>query len=190
MTAAELDTILVEFIEMNTSELRYRSNEMAVGTSAPQVYSGFIPRNQVGEVIPGEIGFYPAIIVKTKLGVQSMEYEKVTVEIIIACFDDSLDQQGYRDVMQLIERVKQRLREQSIVRRKLPVRLPLNWQISQRSKGMGAPTSYNEFPYFFGEIQVDFQFPVPESQYVFDNMTPESGGGRFDVPMLPEVNNE
>lgn len=183
MTVPELESALVEFVAMNTHELRFRSNEQTASKVAPQVYSGYIPRNQVGEVIPGEITQYPAVIVRAKSGVQSDEYEKVTVEFLIGCFDDTRDQQGYRDVMQLIERLKQRLREQSVVRQRFPLRLPLNWQINQRQKAAGAIT-YNEYPYFFGEIQCDFQLPVMVSQYDSTYMSPDAGEGRYDWPML------
>jgi hypothetical protein len=187
MTVPELEDALVEFVAMNTSELRYRSNEMTAGVIAPRVYSGFIARNQVGEIIPGDITTYPAIVIRAKQGVQSQEYEKVTVEMLVGCFDDTKDQQGYRDVMQLVERLKQRIREQSVIRQKFPVRLPLNWQVNKRSSSAGGPSSYNEYPYWFGEIQVDFQLPIPATQYDANSLSTDSGVGRYDVPMLEQV---
>lgn len=188
MTANELDDYLVEFIGRNTYELRYRSNEMTDAMVAPQVYAAFIPRNQVGEIIAGEITAYPAVIVRTKSGVESQEYEKVTVELLICIFDDTIKpQQGYKDVIQLIYRIKSRLKEQGILRTKFPLRLPVNWQVNQRSKSMGSPTSYNEFPYYFGEMQMDFEVRLPTSQYEATTMTPDVAQGRYDTSMIPEV---
>jgi hypothetical protein len=189
MTVPELEDALVEFIAMNTHELRYRSNADSGEPIAPHVYTTFIPRNQVGEIIPGEITTYPAIIVRARQGVQATEYERVTVELLIGVFDDSLNQQGSRDCLQLIERIKQRLREQSIVRSRFPIRMPLNWQINKRASA-GPTGEYNSFPYFFGEMQIDFELPVPTSQYDVDRMTPDVMEGRFNVPYIEKAKEE
>jgi hypothetical protein len=187
MTVVELEDALVEFIAMNTHELRYRSNEDSGVMIPPQVYTAFIPRNQVGDIIPGEITTYPAIIVRARQGVQATDYERVTVELLIGVFDNSLDQQGSRDCLQLIERIKQRLREQSIIRTRFPIRMPLNWQVNKRgSEGAG----YNSYPYFFGEMQIDFELPVPTSQYDADRMTPDVMEGRFNVPYIEKAKEE
>jgi hypothetical protein len=184
MTAVELEDALVEFIEQNTYELRYRSNADSEKMIAPHVYTAFIPRNQVGEVIPGEITTYPAIIVRARQGVQATDYERVTVEVLIGVFDDSLNQQGSRDCLQLIERIKQRVRESNIIRQRFPVRMPLNWQVNKRgSEGAGM----NSYPYFFGEMQIDFELPVPTSQYDADKMTPDVMEGRFNVPYIEKA---
>jgi hypothetical protein len=186
MTCPELEDALVEFIAMNTHELRYRSNAEAGEKIAPHVYCAFIPRNQVGDVIPGEITTYPAIIIRAKQGVQATAYERVTVEFLIGTFDDSLDQQGSRDCLQLIERIKQRIRESNIIRTRFPIRMPLNWQINKRASA-GPTGDYNSFPYFFGEIQIDFELPVPTSQYDADKMTPDIMEGRYNVPLIEKA---
>jgi hypothetical protein len=189
MTVPELEDALVEFIQMNTSEFRYRSNQETQAKIAPQVYAAFVPRDVVGDIIPGEINHYPAIVVRARQGVQSeKDYERVTVEILIGLFNDELDQgkAGNRDCLQLVERLKQRLREQSIIRQKFPIRMPLNWQIARKPKAAGGAGGYNTYPYFFGEIQVDFQVPVPPSQYEATYMSPDVMVGRYNVPMKEE----
>lgn len=177
-----MEDSLVEFIAQNTHELRYRSNDESGEPVPPQVYTAWIPRNQVGEIIPGEITTYPAIIVRAKQGVQATDYERVTVELLIGTFDSALDQQGSRDCLQLIERIKQRIRQQNIVRQRFPIRMPLNWQVNKRgSEGAGM----NSFPYFFGEMQIDFELPVAASQYDATKVTPDVMQGPFDVPYIP-----
>lgn len=187
MTTPELEDALVEFLAMNTSELRFRSNIETDEEIAPHVYCTFIPRNVVGEIIVGEITTYPAIIVRARAGVQAIDHEMVTVEIIIGTFDDRLNQQGGRDCLNLVERIKQRLREQSIVRERFPIRMPLNWQVNKRISSGSQGGEYNAYPYFFAEMQVDFALPVMASQFETDTMSPDSLPGRFNVQEYAEV---
>lgn len=160
MTVFELESALVEFIAQNTEELRYRSNEQTYEQVPPAVWSGFIPRDEVGAVVPGEITTYPAIIVNARQGEQS-NYdagERVTVYFLIGCFDDTLTQQGYRDCCNLLQRIKDRIREVDLIRERFPWRPPLRWQLNPRS-------GVNSYPYFFAEMQCDFELPAMTSQY-------------------------
>lgn len=163
MTVFELESALVEFIEANTSELRYRSNEQTDDEVAPQVRSGFIPRDEVGAIIPGDITVYPAVIVNAQSGAQSSadDAELVTVNILIGIFDDGLNQQGYRDCCNLLQRIKDRIREVDIIRERFPWRPPLNWQLNKKYGGPGT----NSYPYFFAELQVNFALPAMTSQF-------------------------
>src|SRR5215475_2538417 len=181
MTAPELEDALVEFIAANTWELRYRSNNDTDELVAPTVWAAFIPRDTVGEIVPGAITTYPCVIVRAKQGTEAKDHEMVTVELLIGVFDDSPDQQGSRDLLNLITRIKTRMREQSIIRQKFPLRFPLNWQVNKRSEGSAG---YNNWPYFFGEMQLLFEFTVIDSQYERSAMSPESGEGRYDVPAM------
>lgn len=182
MTIFELEDALVELIEQNTSEYRFRSNEQTDEMVAPRVYSGFIPRDEVGSIIPGDITVYPAIIVNARKGTQSEESEMVTVEIMVGAFDDTLDQQGFRDISNLVQRIKDRLRENDIIRERFPIRMPLKWEINRK---LGAGGQDNAYPYFFGEIQVLFELPVMMTQY---DVTPGMGDtdpGRYNEFPIP-----
>lgn len=184
MTVPELEDALVEVIAQITCDMRYRSNVETEELAPIRVYCQFVPRNEVGEVIPGEITQYPAVVVRAKQGVQSIEYERVTVELLIGVWDDRLDQQGSRDCLQIIERIKHGLRERDIVRQRFPIRMPLNWQLNKRmqvSGGLGARGDYNNYPYFFGEMQVDFELMTSSNQYEVTRWSPDSGEGRIDV---------
>lgn len=182
MTAPELEDALVEFIQQNTYELRYKSNAESIILSAPQVRVGFIPRDEVGSIIPGAISSYPMVIVRAKEGVQSWEHEAITIEVLIGTFDDSLDQQGGRDCLQIIERIKSRIREKSIVRDRFDIHMPLNWETNLKTQRIGN-TDYNTFPYYFGEMQLLFHIPVPTSQYDANIGTGDVMEGRYDVPI-------
>jgi hypothetical protein len=179
MTVTELELALVEFVAQNTYELRYRSNEQTEEKIAPQVYRGYVRRDQVGAIVPGDITKYPAVIIRAKQGVTSeTDEELVTVEIIVGTFDDSLEQQGYVDCLELVSRIKDRIKEQSIVRKRFPLRFPFNWQLHKHYD-----THQNSFPYFFGEMQVNFRLPSMISQYDKGFMDGDLTPGRFDVEM-------
>jgi hypothetical protein len=151
MTVFELESALVEFVAQNTSEMRFRSNEQTHEEIPPQVYSGFIPRDEVGSVIPGEIAVYPAIIISATSGAQASkaEAEAVTVAMVVGCFDPNLDQQGYRDCVNILQRLRDRLREVDIIRERFPVRFPITWHINRRGSG----PADNSYPYFFAELE-------------------------------------
>lgn len=187
MTTPELEDALVEFVSANTSELRFRSNIETDEEIAPHVYCAFIPRNVVGEIVVGEITTYPAIIIRARQGSGGWERELVTVEIIIGTFDPRLDQQGSRDCLNLVERLKSRFREQSIVRERFPIRMPLNWQVNKRIQS-AAGGEYNAYPYYFAEMQIDFDLPVMSSQFESDIGTPDVLPGRLNVQEFGRVN--
>jgi hypothetical protein len=186
MSAPELEDALVEFIAANVHELRFKSNNETDVVVSPTVYAAFIPRNQVGEVIPGMITTYPAIIVRVRQGMQTVDYEVLSTEILLGVYDDGLDQQGSRDCLNLVQRIKDRIREQSLIRERYRLAFPLNWQINKRASASGG-SDYNSFPYYFAEMQIDFQDTVMASQYEVDVHTPDVTPGKFNVPGMPEV---
>ena len=180
MTIFELEDALVEFIAANTAEMRFRSNEQTYDVIPPQVYSGFVPRDEVGGVIPGEITVYPAIIVCAQTGAQDLDCETVTVQITIGCFDAELDQQGYRDCCNIIQRLKDRFRETDIIREKFALskeRFLLNWQMNKRYGGA--------FPYFFAEMQVNFELPVFSNQFDLGAWDGDVTPGRYNQTPIP-----
>lgn len=181
MTIPQLIDALVEFIEQNTRDYKFRSNEQSLDKLAPLVYAGFLPRDQVGAIIPGEISQYPAIIVNVRQGSQTWESETVETEILIGCFDDERDQQGYRDVTNIVQRLRDRFREQSIVRERFPIRMPLKW-IVNRFYG-GGTTNY--YPYFFGELTLYFELPVMAPQYDVGLLDGEATPGRLNQTPIP-----
>lgn len=188
MSAPELEDALVEFIKMNTHELRYKSNNETDEEVPPAVYAAFIPRNEVGAVIPGMITTYPAVIVRARQGVHTVDHEVITIELLIGVYDEGLDQTGSRYCLNLVERIKTRIREQSIIRQRYRLDFPLNWQVNKRGSKGGGGGDYSAFPYYFAEMQIDFHDSVPASQYETTSNTPDVNVGRYNVPMFaPEA---
>ncbi len=164
--------------------MRFRSNVETEEMVAPHVYAAFIPRNTIGEVEPGMITTYPAVVVRVKQGVQATEYERLTVELLIGVWDDSLDQQGSRDCLNLVTRIKNRLRESDIIRQRYPIRMPLNWQINKRAAS-GPTGDYNSYPYYFAEMQIDFEISTRANQFEATTMSTDSGQGMLETWRVP-----
>lgn len=183
MTIYELEDALVEFTASITVDFRFRSNEQQAPDTLipPQVYSGFIPRNEVGEIIPGDISVYPAIILNAVKGEQTWESELTTVNFIIGCFDDTRDQQGYRDVANVIQRLKDGFRFSDIIRDSFPIRMPLKWANNKRYSAQGGTNSY---PYFFGEMDLIFEMEIAASQFDATFYTGDVNEGQFRRPHL------
>lgn len=181
MTIPQLIDALVEFVFQNTRDYLFRSNEQTMKKVPPTVWAGFIPRDQVGSIIPGEITTYPAIVVSVRDGSQDWQSEMVNVDIVIGCFDDDRDQQGYKDVANIVQRLRDRFREQSIVRERFPLRMPLKWNIN---RFYGGGTS-NYFPYFFGEMSLVFELPVMAPQYDIAVLDGDTTPGRLNEVPIP-----
>jgi hypothetical protein len=146
---------------------------------------GFIPRDEVGAIVPGDITVFPAIIVNAQAGVQQIEREVVTVSIIIGCFDDKLDQQGYRDCCNVVQRLKDRFREIDIIGdggfALSRESFLLNWQMNKKYSLGGA----NAYPYFFAEMQVNFDLPVMSSQFDMGIWDGDVTPGRYNQLPIP-----
>jgi len=196
MTIYELEDALTEFFEMQTSDMAYMSsNEETPNLMiAPQVRSGFIPRNEAGEIIPGDITVYPSIIVTVKEGEQrdlpgshidsGWNVEMVTVEVLIGTFDANRDQQGYRDCMNIVQRLKERVRIQDFIRQRYAVRMPISYRLNRKYVGQGG---MNSFPYFFAEMHFTFAMEVADTQYDATKLSGQEGEGIFDQYPIPSV---
>jgi len=196
MTIFELEDALVEFIEQQTSDMAYMSSNEETTTPnlrlAPQVRSGFVPRNEAGEIIPGDWTSYPSIIVCAKEGEQrdlpgaqresGWNLEIVTVELLIGTFDSNLNQQGWRDCANIVQRIKERVMIQSFVRQRYAIRMPIRWMLNRRYVGQGG---MNSFPYFFAEMYLTFELEVGTSQYDATKLSGQEGEGIFDQFPIP-----
>jgi hypothetical protein len=185
MNSFELIDALVEFIGQNTSELtRFRYSERTEtrdAVIAPNVFAGFVPRNEVGEVDPTGVKRYPAIIVSF-LGVDPpsddvWEYEIANIQLTIGIFDDNKDQQGWRDCVLLAERIDDRIREQSILRQRFILQMPIKWGINK----------WNTHPYWFASMGLSFSLPVPTSQFAVNAHTGDTLGGMYDERARPDT---
>jgi hypothetical protein len=182
MTIYELEDAVLEFVKANTSDFRFASSEESNGLLVePRVWSGFVPRDAVGEIIPGEIGTYPVIVVNVNAGEMVIDQETAAISIIVGCYDANRDQQGYRDCCNVVQRLKDQFREVDIIRQRFIWTPPLSWTINRRigSEGM------NAFPYFFADMTVRFLLPVMMTQYDVTAVDGDVTPGRYNSVPIP-----
>jgi hypothetical protein len=137
-------------------------------------------------VIPGEIAVFPAIIISAQHGnIESKSVgEIVTVNIIIGCFDDTLNQQGYRDCCNLLQRLKDRFGEIDFIRETFAIRYPISWQLNKK---IGNTAVNNSYPYFFGEMQINFELPTMDTQFDVTKFDGDIMLGRYNEFPIPTV---
>jgi hypothetical protein len=181
VTISELEDAVTEFVKANTSDFRFASNEETTELVEPHVWSGFIPRDAVGEIAPGDISTYPAIIVNVNAGEMVINQETTAINIIVGCYDANRDQQGYRDCANVVQRLKDRFREVDIIRERFIWTPPLNWTINRRLGNEGM----NAFPYFFADMTVHFLLPVMMTQYDVTAVDGDVTPGRYNSVPIP-----
>lgn len=76
----------------------------------------------------------------------------VSVIVIIGIWDDSMDMQGHRDVMNIIQKIYQRFHENSDLNRKAAYAGKFKWAIQEDLDEC--------YPYYFGACSMDFQIPA------------------------------
>lgn len=181
MTIFELEDAVTEFVKANTSDFRFASNDQTTELSEPRVWSGFVPRDEVGQIVPGDISTYPAIVVNVNAGEMAIDQEVAATNVIVCCFDKNHDQQGYRDCVNVVQRLKDRFREVDIIRERFIWAPPINWAINRKlgSEGM------NAFPYFFADMTVHFLLPVMTTQYDVTVVDGDVTPGRYNSVPIP-----
>jgi hypothetical protein len=180
MTIYELEDATTEFVKANTSDFRFASNDETTALSEPRVWSGFVPRDEVGQIVPGDISTYPAIVINVHSGEMAIAQEVTSLSIIVCCFDANRDQQGYRDCVNVVQRLKDRFREVDIIRERFIWTPPLSWSIN-RHLGTGV----NAFPYFFADMTVHFLLPVMMTQYDVTAVDGDVTPGRYNSVPIP-----
>lgn len=100
--------------------------------------------------------------VMVSLGNGSQESEEATQQVVVTFGAEdrpspgrgvfpgcSEDYQGYRDVVNLIEKVKQHLLRRRVIDEKFELRLPVQWVFPEEEN----------YPYYFGGLLLNFTLP-------------------------------
>jgi hypothetical protein len=98
---------------------------------------------------------FPCIIVKFDEGTDKEENTsdatRVTVRILVGVYDESPDCQGYRDVMNIIEMIRQDLLTTRYLDRKYKLEMPFKWYLFEDQP----------WPVFFGQIETVWETGRP-----------------------------
>lgn len=94
---------------------------------------------------------FPYMIVKLDSGnADDGEAHKVKVLILIGIFDDNENKQGYRDVINVIDKIYIRFGKDRVLDHQYVAEWPFRWQLYED----------DTYPYYFGGIEMNFDIPA------------------------------
>lgn len=103
---------------------------------------------------------FPYIVVRAADGgkISPNSSETVRVGFVIGIFDESLNNQGYKDVFNIIDRIRQRFEKNPILCKRYcrlhSEQYPIHWTTSDE----------DTHPYFFGGVEMTFAIPTIEQE--------------------------
>lgn len=92
-----------------------------------------------------DVSLYPYIIVKLADGEQENETSahKIKVLFVIGVFDDSYDNNGYQDVVNIVQKLIAGLKSKPIIEKKFVLDYPMRWLVHEE----------DVYPFFFGGVE-------------------------------------
>ena len=92
---------------------------------------------------------YPYIIVRVEQGkIEGIDQEQtVIVNLIIGVIDRGYENQGHKDVLNIIQKIYERFAKNAILAKKYECTMPIEWALQDEQS----------FPYFFGGMALQFE---------------------------------
>lgn len=143
MTPIELQGALKKRIEKVVSGLILSSQENE--EKGIQVFEQHLPRKVKSQSRNPESTFYPSIIIYLDEG----EKGQVKALFIIATIDENGDNQGYKDAMNIVEKIMQNLSREPLVDGKYEIQDGFKWFYNDQ----------DNYPYFFSWIETYWETP-------------------------------
>lgn len=111
-----------------------------------KIFKQYTPLDKYGEIAE----LYPYLMVAIDEFSQDAPQEPLVCKVVIlaAVYDDSEDNQGYKDLLNILEDISQHLRTNTTLEHKFRLQYPLKAAISE-----------DVYPYFFGAIETSWVLP-------------------------------
>lgn len=120
MVAIELLNELKKFIEDVVKN--YVLETKCEIKKEPQVVIGYLPPK--GET---DIPDYPYVIIRALSGADEEDSSIVKINLIVGTFSESYE--GWMDVLNIVQRIRQRLLEKMVISNKFKIGFPLEWDL-------------------------------------------------------------
>lgn len=162
-TPLNLEDSLVEFIQERTSEyllktsLKDEAGEPVLGPLL--VMAGYIPSFLTGEV---DTQMIPSLVVQFQSADYTFEKSSFTVELLISTLDDELEHMGYRDSLNVAEKIKTALFEERILGRTWRLVPPFNYRTLHVEQSASRAI---EHPVFRAVMLVTFETAAVTSRF-------------------------
>ena len=140
MTARELQDDLVEDLRHAFPTRRYKDPS---GEYVPlNVFSQQLPKREHGS----DEDPFPYIIVRLDSGdiASQTDAHKVDVILVVGIFDDDLDNQGHKRVLEVMEGIQARYEEEPVLNGKYRMEDPFSWALQDEES----------YPYYYGAAQM------------------------------------
>lgn len=129
-TVLNLEDNLVTFVQSVTADTMLKSSlrdeEGNQVLASPLVTCGFIPSYLTGET---DIQVIPHVVVQFSVADYTFERSSYAVELLISTFDQELDHQGYRDGVNLAEKLKTAIFQKRILAKNWRLVAPFNFRV-------------------------------------------------------------
>lgn len=149
MTPLELQKALKKRIEKIVEGfLLYSAKEVQ---KEIQVFEQHLPVKAKSQSRNPDSELYPCIIVYLDEGERNdvNASNQVKVFLVIGVYDDEFDNQGYRDAMNVVEKIIQDLERSPVIENRFEMKHPLKWKYDDDDNG----------PYHFAWIETYFEIP-------------------------------
>ncbi|WNF36410.1 hypothetical protein RJD24_18610 [Bacillaceae bacterium IKA-2] len=149
MTPLELQNALKKRIEKVVKGFKLNSSKTL--QKEILVFEQHLPTKAKSQSRNPETELYPCIIVYLDEGeipdINSIN--QVKVFLVIGVYDDEFDNQGYRDAMNVVEKIIQDLERAPVIEKRFEMKHPLKWKYNDEDQG----------PYYFAWIETNFEIP-------------------------------
>lgn len=145
MIPTELQTGLVTRLKDLFSDKTFNNPDM--NRVSIHVFEQHLPQKE-----QNDINYYPYVIVQLVDGEQIGETdpEKAKIMFIVGAFDDHEDNQGHKEVIEVINKILIDLKKNPLQDMKFELQYPIRWALHDEDVA----------PYFFGAIETTWSEPI------------------------------
>lgn len=115
---------------------------------ALNIFSQHLP-----EKTANDLSLYPYLVIRLVEGEQNDpgEAQQVQVLFIVGVFDDHNSYQGYRDVVNVLQKIYENLKRNPTVNDRFELQYPIRWALHDE----------DVYPFYFGGIETRWKTPTP-----------------------------
>lgn len=143
MIPVNLQTGLKNRLEEVLKEVRLKSpddKEVRVN-----VYEQHVPQSESDD----ELSLYPYVLIKLVDGEVENETSPHVIKVlfVVGVFDESYDNQGYKDVVLILQKLIAALEKSPVIDKKFVMRYPLRWVVHEE----------DVYPFYFGGVETTWE---------------------------------
>ena len=142
----ELEKILGEMSLKDPNKPKEHTGIKVYEQAIPKIRIDYGNRNEEEEEDQSEEPF-PYIIIKLDSGKIMNEYEAAKVELLIATYDDDLENQGHKDILNIINKIYERFYKNPMLANKYYRVNDIDWVLQDDDM----------YPYFYGAMGMEFK---------------------------------